>query len=59
MATTSETPRLCADGSWRVGNEVFQTNAQAWRWLDKQNGEARSRLEDTYDWVSKKLASGE
>jgi hypothetical protein len=45
--------------AWRVGNEVFQTNAQAWRWLDKQNGEARSRLEDTYDWVSKKLASGE
>lgn len=37
----------------------FKTNAEAWRWMDRQEGEPVSRSEKTSEWVFQKMASGE
>jgi hypothetical protein len=34
----------------------FETNATAWRWLDRLNCEPISRSEVVADWVSRKTA---
>jgi hypothetical protein len=34
----------------------FETNAAAWRWLDRFNCEPISRSEVVADWVSRKMA---
>ena len=30
--------------------ETFMTNAEAWRWIDRRNGEPISRSEDVAEW---------
>lgn len=50
-------PQKLADGRWRVGDQVFETNAQAWRWIDRQSNEPVSRSEDTGDWAFNKMVS--
>lgn len=52
-------PRPMPDGLWAVGDRVFATNAQAWRWIDRQEGEPISRAEDVADWVSHKILNRE
>ncbi len=47
------------DGRWYVAEHGFDTNAEAWRWLDRQNNEPISRAEDVSDWVFNKMANGE
>lgn len=52
-------PERTEDGRWRIGEKVFDTNAQAWRWLDRQNNEPISRSEDVGDWVARKILNKE
>ena len=51
-----------ADGGWHVadGNGVaiagpFKTNADAWRWIDRQSGEAVSRSESVSSWIMSRI----
>jgi len=45
------------DGKWWVGNQgPFDTNAEAWRWLDRKSGETISKAEDTAEWIASKDA---
>lgn len=37
------------------GEHYFSTNAEAWRFADKINNEAMSRIEDVTDWASGKV----
>lgn len=53
----SDIPQKDADGKWRVGQEVFATNAQAWRYIDRVNREPVSRAEDVADWIASKIAN--
>lgn len=39
------------DGKWQVGDQVFDTNAEAWRYLDRRSGEPVSKAEDRSQWV--------
>lgn len=32
----------------------FRTNAEAWRWIDRHQGEPVSKAEDTADWIAQK-----
>lgn len=45
------------DGKWLVRDRVFDTNAAAWRWIDRQNNEPISRQEEIGDWLFRKIAS--
>jgi hypothetical protein len=56
------------DGSWTVTKtregrsvvaagvimQTFATNAAAWRWIDRHEGEAISRSEAVSDWIASK-----
>lgn len=50
----SDIPLRDADGKWRVGDKVFETNAKAWRYIDKANNEPVSRAQDVSDWIASK-----
>ncbi|WGG58230.1 hypothetical protein [Brucella intermedia] len=53
------------DGKYLVvsgGNVLagpFDTNAEAWRQLDRLTGQVVSKSEDTADWVWNKIVRGE
>ncbi len=34
----------------------FSTNAEAWRWIDRQTGQPVSRAEDKAEWVWNRMA---
>ena len=53
------TPERRASGKWAVGDREFETNAQAWRFIDRTNNEPVSRAEDLADWISNKETKGE
>lgn len=36
----------------------FKTNGEAWRWIDRQEGEPVSRSEKTTEWVFGQMAKG-
>jgi hypothetical protein len=55
----TDIPTKDENGDWRVGEMVFQTNAQAWRYIDKANNEPVSRVQDVSDWVATKIANGQ
>lgn len=52
------------DGRWTVvsGPEVlagpFDTSAQAWRWLDRHEGEPISPAEKKSEWIVGKFLAG-
>ena len=50
-ANVNVTPQRMEDGRWQVAGTIFDTNAQAWRWIDRQSNEPVSRSEDTGDWA--------
>lgn len=52
-------PMKLPDGRWLVAGRTFDTNAQAWRWIDRQEGSPISRSEDVAEWVFGKMANGE
>lgn len=52
-------PVLRDDGRWSVGERIFETNAAAWRWIDRSENQPVSRSEDVGDWVFNKMANGE
>ena len=37
---------------------LFETNAEAWRWIDRQEGQPLSKSEDRGDWVFGQIAGG-
>jgi len=37
---------------------TFETNAAAWRWIDRQEGEPISRAEVVSDWIASKCDDG-
>ncbi len=53
----SHEPIRCPDGKWMVGDLTFNTNAAAWRHIDKLENSPVSRSEDVGDWVSTRLAN--
>lgn len=54
-----------SNGEWAVvSNDMvvagpFDTNAEAWRWIDRQEGSPISRGEAVSDWIWAKQAGGE
>ncbi len=36
----------------------FKTNADAWRWIDRQESQPLSKAEDRADWVFSQIAGG-
>lgn len=44
---------------WRVGDQLFDTNAQAWRWIDRQENQPVSRAENVSDWIAGKILKRE
>ncbi len=52
------------DGSWYVllrGERVagpFQSNSEAWRWIDRQEGQPVSAAEKRAEWVFEQMAKG-
>ncbi|MEY9780344.1 hypothetical protein ABIA23_001746 [Sinorhizobium fredii] len=42
-------------GSERLAGP-FKTNGEAWRWIDRHEGEPISRGEDVSEWVWSKMA---
>jgi hypothetical protein len=53
------TPQRCSPNTWQVIDDTgtviagpFKTNAAAWRWIDRQNGEPISRSEDVGEWIA-------
>ena len=55
------------DGTWGVyrgpkGKQdiagPFQTNADAWRWMDRETNQPVSRAEEVSDWIFQKSAGG-
>jgi hypothetical protein len=52
-------PVQMPDGKWQVGDQIFETNAKAWRWIDRQENEPISRAEDVSDWVTRKILFAE
>ena len=53
----NENPSQDKIGKWRVGQKVFDTNAQAWRYIDKANNEPVSRAQDVSDWIAVQIAN--
>lgn len=58
-APNLEAPVRLQDGRWAVGAKIFETNAQAWRYIDRISHEPVSRSEDVGDWVFNKIANRE
>lgn len=54
-----------ADGKWAVmnGSDLlagpFETSAEAWRWIDRHEGEPISKGESTAQWLWDKTARAE
>ncbi|MCA0342869.1 MAG: hypothetical protein LCH99_24465 [Proteobacteria bacterium] len=52
------------DGKWFVESRAqevagpFDTNAEAWRWIDRHQGETLSKAEDRAEWAFKQSAGG-
>lgn len=53
------------NGGFAVADETgkpiawpFESNADAWRWIDRHDGEPISRSEKTAEWVFQKMADG-
>lgn len=46
-------PEKGDDGIWRVAGQEFETEAKAYRWLDRECGEPISRAEDVSAWVQR------
>jgi hypothetical protein len=44
------------DGNGRLLADGFRSNAAAWRWIDRQEGEPISRAESVAEWVWQKMA---
>ena len=42
-------------GHWVVGDKWFQTNAEAWRYIDKIENQPLSRAEDVNAWINRKM----
>lgn len=44
------------NGKWFVDGEInagpFDTNAQAWRWIDRATNEPHNRKEAAHDWAA-------
>ena len=51
-------PKQTDCGKWRVGDRLFETNAQAWRYIDRLENEPVSRSEDLGDWIFRKMTNG-
>lgn len=49
-----DVPRKTLDGRWYVKGRAFDTNEQAWRYLDKASNEPLSRSHDVADWLWRK-----
>lgn len=52
-------PERTPEGKWRVGEREFETNAAAWRYVDRCENQPVSRAEDTADWIARKIANAE
>lgn len=59
MAAHNDAPVRLPDGRWMASGKTFDTNAQAWRHLDRLHNEPVSRAEDLSDWIFNKQANGE
>ena len=52
------------DGKWFVESRAqevdgpFDTNAEAWRWIDRQEGQPISQAEKRAEWIFAKSAGG-
>ena len=57
MSSSDQVPTKGEDGRWWVGDQSFDTNAAAWKWLDKVNEEAHSRIQAAHDWSFKMSAN--
>jgi hypothetical protein len=53
----ADTPHPLPNGKWFCYGKTFDTNAQAWRYVDRIQCEPISRAEDVADWVFKKEAN--
>lgn len=58
MTENTQTPEQ-RDGKWYVGDVAFETNAAAWRYIDRRDGQVISKAEDTAAWIWSKMANGE
>ena len=59
MMTVVETENGWAvvhDGNGRLLADGFRSNAAAWRWIDRQEGEPISRAESVAEWIWQKMA---
>ncbi|OQP86028.1 hypothetical protein BTR14_13170 [Rhizobium rhizosphaerae] len=36
----------------------FKSNGEAWRWIDRQEGELVSKAEERSEWLTKKILGG-
>jgi hypothetical protein len=52
------TPEL-TKGQWWVGKRPFASNAEAWRWIDQQQGSALSPAEQRTDYWWGKFVNDE
>lgn len=52
-------PQKAPDGRWMVDGLAFDTNASAWRYIDRRDCEPVSRAEHVSDWIFNKQANGE
>jgi len=52
-------PERGQDGLWYVAEKHFETNAKAWRYIDRMENEPVSRAEDLGDWVASKILNKE
>lgn len=49
------------DGKWfaATGEQIhagpFTSNSEAWRWIDRHEGDPISRAEKTSDWVTEQI----
>lgn len=49
---------IAQDGTGRILHTT-PTNAAAWRWIDRQQGEAISKSEQRGDWIAYRALVGE
>jgi hypothetical protein len=55
------TAEKTSDGKWAVMSGIemlagpFDTSSEAWRWIDRYEGEPVSRGEQTAEWVFRKM----